>query len=84
MKIDHSNELPDKALSVCWEILDRLEVGNNIVISDFAPQKPDLFIECAKKYADYYRNILFSNDFKQIRKIYSFAQQVEIFQKNEE
>jgi hypothetical protein len=65
----NSDLLPDKALSACWNILDRLEVGNRIIVADFAPQKPDLFIECAKKYYDCFRNLRFSNDYSEIKKI---------------
>ena len=76
MKNIHSDLLPDKALSACWKILDRLEVGNRIIVADFAPTKPDLFIDCAKKYSDCFGSILFSDDYKEIKKVKTFKQQI--------
>ena len=69
MKNIHSDLLPDKTLIACWKILDRLQVGNRIIVADFAPTKPELFIDCAKNYYDVYRNIRFSNDYSEIQKI---------------
>jgi len=80
MKDIHSDILPDKALSACWKILDRLEVGNRIIVADFAPNHPNLFIQCAKKYYDCYRNIRFSDDYLEIQKIekdLTFKEQLE-------
>lgn len=73
MKNTHSDLIPDKALLACWNILDKIEVGQKILISQYAPNKPDLFIECAKKYADCYGTILFSDDYKQIKKVLNFV-----------
>jgi hypothetical protein len=73
MKNTHSNLLPDKALLLCWNILDKIELGQKILISQHAPNKPDLFIECAKKYADCYGTILFSDDYQEIKKIKNFV-----------
>ena len=74
MKNTHSDLIPDKALLACWNILDKIEVGQKILISQYAPNKPDLFIECAKKYADCYGTILFSDDYKQIKKVLNFVE----------
>lgn len=71
--------LPDKALSTCWDILDKIEVGQKILISQHAPKKPDLFIECAKKYADCYGTILFSDDYQEIKKINNFVEVENLF-----
>jgi hypothetical protein len=79
MKNIHSDLLPDKALIACWEILDRLEVGDRIRVADFAPQKPDLFVECAKKYYDSFGSILFSDDYKEIKKILNFVEVENLF-----
>ena len=67
-----NSNLPDKALSVCWNILDRLKVGDKIIVSEFAPNHPDLFIDCAKKYSDCFGSILFSGDYKEIKKVKTF------------
>ena len=74
MKNTHSDLIPDKALLACWNILDKIEVGQKILISQYAPNKPDLFIDCAKKYADCYGTILFSDDYKQIKKVLNFVE----------
>jgi len=67
MKMD--NLLPDKALIACWKILDRLELGDRIRVADFAPKKPDVFIACCKLYYDCFRNLRFSDDYLEIKKI---------------
>ena len=74
MKNTHSDIIPDKTLLFCWNILDKIEVGQKIIISQYAPNKPDLFIDCAKKYADCYGTILFSDDYKQIKKVLNFVE----------
>jgi hypothetical protein len=82
MKDIHSDLLPDKALIACWKILDRLEVGDRIRVADFAPKKPDVFIACCKKYYDCFRNLRFSNDYSEIKKIekdLTFKEQLEKF-----
>jgi len=79
MKNTHSDLIPDKVLSTCWNILDKIEIGQEILISQYAPNKPDLFIECAKKYADCYGTILFSNDYQEIKKVKTFKQIENLF-----
>ena len=74
MTISQNSIIDDKALIFCWNILDKIEVGQKILISQYAPNKPDLFIECAKKYADCYGTNLFSDDYKQIKKILNFVE----------
>ena len=79
MKNMNSDLIPDKALSTCWNILDKIEIGQKILISQHAPNKPDLFIECAKKYADYYGSILFSDNYQEIKKVKTFKQNKNLF-----
>jgi hypothetical protein len=79
MKNTHSDLIPDKALLSCWNILDKIEVGQKILISQYAPNKPDLFIDCAKKYADCYGTILFSDDYKEIKKVLNFVEVKNLF-----
>ncbi len=74
MTISQNSIIDDKTLIFCWNILDKIEVGQKILISQYAPKKPDLFIDCAKKYADCYGTILFSDDYKQIKKVNTFKQ----------
>jgi hypothetical protein len=79
MKKGHSDIIPDKTLLLCWNLLDKIKLGHKIIISDFAPNKPDLFIQCAKQYADCFGTILFSDDYKEIKKVMSFKQITEKF-----
>jgi hypothetical protein len=79
MEIVKKNIIDDKTLIFCWNILDKIEVGQKILISQYAPNKPDLFIECAKKYADCYGTILFSDDYQQIKKVKTFKQIKNLF-----
>ena len=79
MKIAEKNIIEDKTLIFCWNILDKIELGQKILISQYAPNKPDLFIECAKKYADCYGTILFSDDYQQIKKVKTFKQIKNLF-----
>ena len=71
--------IEDKTLVICWNLLDKIKLGHKIIISDFAPNRPDLFIQCAKQYADSFGTILFSDDYKEIKKVMSFKQIIEKF-----
>lgn len=71
--------IDDKTLVFCWNILDKIEIGQKILILQYAPNKPDLFIECAKKYADCYGTILFSDDYQEIKKINNFVEVENLF-----
>ena len=64
--------IDDKILEKCWSILDRMKVGNVLIIKDFAPNKPQLFIDCAKQYADVFGNIIFNGDYTEIYKVNTF------------
>lgn len=61
--------IEDKILVICWNLLDKMKLGDKILISKYAPNKPNLFIDCAKQYADCFGTILFSDDYKQIKKV---------------
>jgi hypothetical protein len=67
--MSHSDILPEKALIKCFKILDMLEIGQKIFVSDYARFDPDLFIQCCKQYYDCYRNLRFSDDYNEIQKI---------------
>jgi hypothetical protein len=79
MTVIEKGIIDDKTLIFCWNILDKIEVGQKILISQHAPNKPDLFIECAKKYADCYGTILFSDDYQEIKKIKNFVEVENLF-----
>ena len=61
--------IADTTLTKCFKILDKLEVGQMILVKDYAPNNPTLFIDCAKQYYDCHRNIRFSDDYSVIKKI---------------
>ncbi len=61
--------IADKTLSYCWKILDQLETGQKIIVKDYAPNNPNLFIDCCKEYFDTHRTLKFSNDYSEIGKV---------------
>ncbi len=65
----HSDLIPDTTLTKCFKILDKLEVGQMILVKDYAPNNPTLFIDCCKQYYNSYRNLRFSDDYSVIKKI---------------
>lgn len=69
MKSIHSDIIPDKTLIKCWNILDKLKTGQMILVKDYAPNNPDLFIRCCKQYFDCHRNIRFSDNYAEIVKV---------------
>lgn len=66
--------IEDKILVACWRVLDKMKVGNVLIIKDFAPNKPELFIECTKQYIRSYKNLIFNKDYTEIYKGYSFKE----------
>jgi len=71
--------IEDKTIVICWGLLDKIKLGDKINILKYAPNKPDLFIDCAKQYDDCFGTILFSDDYKEIKKVVSFKQIIEKF-----
>lgn len=79
---DHSELIEDRVLTKCFKILDKLEVGQMILVKDYAPNNPTLFIDCCKKYYNSSRNLRFSDDYSVIKKIerdLTFNEQLEKF-----
>ena len=58
----------DRDLSYVFKKLDALKPGDLIIIKDFANDRVNTFISCAKQYADTYRNLTFNNNYTKIRK----------------
>ena len=71
--------IDDRYLAPAFKMLDKLEVGQTIIIADVAPNKPDLFIDCAKQYCDCFGTILFNNSMTEIRKVKSRDEEHEGF-----
>lgn len=61
--------IQDSTLLKCFKILEDIKVGQEILVKDYAPKNPTLFIECCKQYYDLYRTIRFSDDYSVIKKI---------------
>jgi hypothetical protein len=61
--------IADTTLTKCFKILDKLEVGQMILVKDYAPNNPTLFIDCCKQFYDCHRNIRFSDDYSTIKQI---------------
>lgn len=61
--------IADTTLTKCFKILDKLEVGQMILVKDYAPNNPTLFIDCCKQFYDCHKNLRFSNDYSVIKKI---------------
>lgn len=40
-----------------------------IIVKDYAPNNPKLFIDCCKQYFDCFRTLKFSNDYSEIVKV---------------
>lgn len=59
----------DEQLSAAWKKIDSMQPGEILVISKIAPNKPDAFIECCKKWIDCFKNGQFSNDYKMFKKL---------------
>jgi len=66
--------IEDSILAFCWKILDKIEVGNKILVSDYAKKDPKLFINCCKLYIDVYGNMMFNKDYTELYKVYSFKE----------
>lgn len=58
----------DKNLQKCWAILDKLQPAEIIELKRIPVDRRDVFISCAKQYADTYRNLTFNNNYTKIRK----------------
>lgn len=65
----HSELIDDRVLRKCFNILDKLEIGQMILVKEYAPNNPDLFIRCCKQYFDCHKNLRFSDNYSEIRKV---------------
>lgn len=58
----------DKNLQKCWAILDKLQPAEIMELKRIPVDRREVFISCAKQYADTYRNLTFNNNYTKIRK----------------
>lgn len=68
----------DKHLVSAWSRIDKMKIGQVMVIKDHAPNLPDIFIECLKIWIDCYGSGEFSSDYKLFYKITPFHEIVKI------
>lgn len=65
-------EPTDQQLAYAWSLIDEMEPGTRITISDFAKNKPELFLKCCKMYIDCYpMKAELSSDYKQVKKLWN-------------
>ena len=60
--------IEDKFLSVSWSIIDKMQPGEIIIVKDYAPKNPALFISCIRQRIDTLNDCEFNNDYTKIRK----------------
>jgi hypothetical protein len=58
----------DKNLQKCWAILDKLQPAEIMELKRIPVDRREVFISCAKQYADTYRNLTFNNNYTKLRK----------------
>lgn len=71
--------IEDSTLVFCWNILDKIKIGEKILIHDYAKKNPELFIKCCKQYIDTYGNMIFNKNYTELYKCYSFKEIKERF-----
>lgn len=59
----------DEQLVKAWEILDKLKVGQMIVIKDYAKNKPGVFVQCAKMYEDCFHSLQFNEQYTKVKRV---------------
>lgn len=74
--IDHPN---DAQLKSCWDKINALQVGEALKVKNYAPNKPKLFIKCCEMYHDCFKNIEINNTHTEIRKTFTFNEQLNRF-----
>jgi len=64
--------IEDKLLKAAFGVFDKMKAGQVIFIKDYAPNKPDLFLQCAEQYQQTYNNLELNNTNDKIKKYESF------------
>jgi hypothetical protein len=60
--------ISDENLQKAWSILDNLKPSEIMELKRIPEERREVFISCAKQYADTHHNITFNNSFTKIRK----------------
>jgi hypothetical protein len=61
--------IEDKYLAASWAIIDKMQPGEIIIVKDYAPKNPALFISCIKQRIDTLNDCEFNEDYTKIRKL---------------
>ena len=60
----------DLHLQKVWAKIEAMTPGKRLIVKDEAPRFPELWISCAKKFMDCYKNVVeFSSDYSILRKL---------------
>ena len=69
--------IEDKLLKAAFGVFDKMKPGQVIFIKDYAPNKPDLFLQCAEQYQQTYNNLELNNQKTKIKKYASIKRHSE-------
>lgn len=69
-------ELSDKVLKHVWDKIESIEVGEVITVKNEAPNRPEIWVECANKWIDIYNRGEFNSDYSKFKKILTFNEQI--------
>ena len=61
--------IEDKFLAASWAIIDKMQPSEIIIVKDYAPKNPALFISCIRQRIDTLNDVEFNLTFTKIRKI---------------
>jgi hypothetical protein len=65
--------IEDKFLSASWGIIDKMQPSEIIIVKDYAPKNPALFIRCIRQRIDTLNDCEFNQDYTRLRKISTIA-----------
>jgi hypothetical protein len=61
--------IEDKYLAASWGIIDKMQPGEIIIVKDYAPKNPGLFISCIKQRIDTLNDCYFNPTYTKIKKL---------------
>jgi len=64
-----SEQPTDAQLKAVWDKVDKMKVGECVIIKNVAPNLPKVFVNCLKMYIDSFNTGEFNNDYSVFKKI---------------
>jgi hypothetical protein len=61
--------IEDKFLAASWAIIDKMQPGEIIIVKDYAPKNPALFIRCIRQRIDTLNDCYFNSTYTKIKKL---------------